>query len=97
LEREVKERKVGESEADQKAHDLGAAIDHEKVDREREDTALRTQIAGLRQEVNGEKDERIADTAASKRQLSSLDGQLTQQIRDLRHSLETEQSDICNV
>jgi len=39
------------------------------------------------------KTERIADSTASKRQLSSLDGQLTQQIRDLRHNLDTEQSD----
>jgi len=93
LEKEVKERKMGESEADQRMHDLGAVIDHEKIDREREDTALRTQFAGLRQEIVGEKDERIAEMAASKRQLSSLEGQLTQQMRDLRHHLDTEQSD----
>merc|ERR1712137_208810 len=87
LEKEVKERKVGESEADQRMHDLGATMEHEKIDREREDAALRTQVVGLRQEINGERDERVADTAASKRQPSSLDGQLTQQMRDLRHSI----------
>merc|ERR1712137_1241963 len=93
LEKEVKERKMGESEADQRMHDLGAVIDHEKIDREREATVLRTQLISLRQELDGEKDERIADTATSKRQLSSLDGQLMQQIRDLRHNLDAEQSD----
>merc|ERR1712063_66640 len=46
-----------------------------------------------RQEIVGEKDERVADMAANKRQLSSLEGQLTQQMRDLRHNLDTEQSD----
>jgi len=55
LEREVKERKLGESEADQRLHDLSAAIDHEKIDREHEDTVLRTQVSGLRQEMDGEK------------------------------------------
>merc|ERR1712007_61149 len=85
--------KVGESEADQKIHDLGATIDHERIDREHEDTVLRTQLSGLRQEMDGEKAERIADLTASKRQLSSLDAQLTQQIRDLRHNLDAEQSD----
>merc|ERR1712007_278849 len=85
--------KVGESEADQKIHDLGATIDHERIDREHEDTVLRTQLSGLRQEMDGEKAERIADLTASKRQLSSLDAQLTQQIRELRHNLDAEQSD----
>merc|ERR1712063_245261 len=46
-----------------------------------------------RQEIVGEKDERVADMAANKRQLSSLEGQLTQQMRDLRHNLDAEQSD----
>merc|ERR1712137_1528273 len=41
----------------------------------------------------GEKDERAADIAACKRNLSSLEGHITQQMKDVRQSLESEMSE----
>merc|ERR1712137_1320176 len=49
--------------------------------------------AGLRQDLGGEKDERSADMAACKRNLSSLEGHFTQQMKDVRQSLESEMSE----
>jgi len=75
------------------ASQLNATSDRDKIDREHEVTVLRTQVSGLRQEIDSEKAERPADMMANKLQLPPLDGQLTQQIRELRHNLDEKQSD----
>merc|ERR1712137_1050970 len=93
LEREVKERKTSESDLEQKIQENAALGEHDRGDRERENAAMRAQIAGLRQDLGSEKDERAADIAACKRNLSALEGYTTQQIKDIRQSLDSETSE----
>merc|ERR1712063_216571 len=81
LEKEVRERKTSELDMEQKILENAAHGEHERGERERESAAVRGQIAGLRQDLGGEKDERAADIAACKRNLSSLEGHITQQRR----------------
>merc|ERR1712007_166622 len=93
LEKEVRERKTSELDIEQKIQEISAHGEHERGDRERESAAVRAQIAGLRQDLGAEKDERAADIAACKRNLSSLEGHVTQQMKDVRQSLESEMSE----
>merc|ERR1712064_191741 len=89
----VRERKACELDMEQKIQENAASSEHERGDRERESAAVRAQIAGLRQDLGSEKDERAADIAACKRNLSSLEGHVTQQMKDVRQSLESEMSE----
>jgi len=54
---------------------------------------VRAQIAGLRQDLSNEKNERAADMSAYKRNLSALEGHTAQQIKDIRQTLESEMSE----
>jgi len=90
IDREVKERKASELDIEQKIQENAAAGENEKGDREHENAVLRAQIAGLRQDLASEKDERAADFAAGKRATSALEGQVLQQMKDIRQILESE-------
>merc|ERR1712137_1249642 len=93
LEKEVKERKACEADLEQKIQEAAASNEHDRGDRERENAALRAQIAVLRQDLGNEKDERAADMAVCKRTVSALEGHFAQQIKDLRQILESEASE----
>merc|ERR1712007_397374 len=93
LEKEVKERKASEADLEQKIQESAAANEQDRGDRERENAALRAQIAGLRQDLGNEKDERAADLAVCKRTVSALEGHFAQQLKDLRQILESETSE----
>merc|ERR1712064_74850 len=84
---------TSELEMEQKIVENAAHGEHERSERERESAAVRAQIASLRQHLGGEKDERAAEIAAYKRNLSSLEGHFTQQMKDMRQSLESEMSE----
>merc|ERR1712063_158012 len=93
LEKEVRERKASELDMEQKIQEYAASGEHEKGDRERENAAMRAQIASLRQDQASERDERAADIAACKRNVSALEGHTTQQLKDVRQSLDSETSE----
>merc|ERR1712007_123808 len=67
-----------------------ANFEQESGDREREDAALRVLLTKLQQDLAAERDERLTGVSANKRALQSLDGTMTQQLKDMRHTLETE-------
>jgi len=48
------------------------------------------QLTKLHQDLAAERDERLTGVSANKRALQSLDGTVTQQLKDMRHTLETE-------
>merc|ERR1712063_32528 len=93
IEKEVKERKDFESDIEQKMQENAASSENEKGDREHENAVLRTQVAGLRQDLENEKEERAADIAAGKRSTSVLEGEMVQQIKDIRQICELETSE----
>jgi len=73
--------------------ELMATLKQEKNDRERDDAALRNQIAALEHEMANEKEEHATNIAVCKRGLGTLEGQQTQQFKDLQYAIGSETSE----
>merc|ERR1712137_420379 len=93
IEKEIKERKGADAETEHLTLELVASTEQERKNRERDDAAVKNQISALRHELTSDKEEHASSVAFCKRGLGMLEGQQTQQFKDLRHAIESETSE----
>merc|ERR1712137_105541 len=92
IEKEIKERERAELEMGL-TRELVATFEKEKNVRDRDDAALKNQIAALQHEFATGKEEHASGIAWCKRGLGTLEGQQTIQFLDLQRAIESETSE----
>merc|ERR1712137_1432248 len=90
IEKEMVDRKAMVKEILKQNSELGLELEHERSVRDREEGALRTSIATLKQEFSVDREQRVTDMASTKRNVQSLEVRMTEEFRDLRQCLDFE-------